>query len=373
MKGTRAGGSADGARGRGGVSITHQNGQMIGVFLPGDCRVELREVPRPAPGHGQVLVRMRASTICGSDLRAIYREHLGTGPEAYRNVIAGHEPAGEIVEVGPGCRRFGVGDRVLLYHIAGCGLCPDCRTGYMISCTSDLRAAYGWQRDGGHADYLLADESTCIGLPEGLSFVDGACVACGFGTAYEALCRAAVSGTDAVLITGMGPVGLAVGLLARAMGARMVIGSDVVAARLALADELGAVTHGVVADEAALTEVARLTGGHGCEVSIDCSGNGAARSMALAGTRRWGRSVLVGEGGRLEIDASPVVIHRQLTVMGSWVTSVARMEALVEHLVLWGLHPERVVTDIFPLAGAERAYALADEGRVGKVGLVRGS
>jgi threonine dehydrogenase-like Zn-dependent dehydrogenase len=284
--------------------------------------------------------------------------------------VAGHEPAGEIVEVGPGCRRFGVGDRVLLYHIAGCGLCSDCRAGYMISCNSPWRAAYGWQRDGGHADYLLAEESTCVALPPPLSFVDGACVACGFGTAYEALCRVGVSGRDAVLITGIGPVGMAAGLLARALGAQTVIGVDVMPERLALAEEVGAITGGVPAGATAAPEVQRLTGGEGCEVSVDCSGSAAGRATALAGTRRWGRCVLVGEGGRLEVDASPVLIHRQITLIGSWVTSIGRMAELVERLVRWNLRPERVVTHRFPLAEATEAYALADEGRVGKVGLV---
>ena len=69
---------------------------MRGVYLPGERRVELREVPDPVPGEGQLVLRMRASTICGSDLRAIYREHLGTGPEAYTGVVAGHEPCGEV-------------------------------------------------------------------------------------------------------------------------------------------------------------------------------------------------------------------------------------------------------------------------------------
>ncbi|HEV3498497.1 MAG TPA: alcohol dehydrogenase catalytic domain-containing protein [Actinomycetes bacterium] len=211
---------------------------MRGVFLPGQRRVDIRHVDDPTPGPGQVVLAMRASTICGSDLRAIYREHLGTGPEAYCDVVAGHEPCGEIVATGPGIRRFQEGDRVALYHIAGCGLCPDCRAGYMISCTSPLRAAYGWQRDGGHADYLLAEESTCVPLPDELSWVDGACVACGFGTAYQALRRAGVSGRDAVLVVGLGPVGLAAGQLARALGATMVIGTDPVPARGRLAVEL---------------------------------------------------------------------------------------------------------------------------------------
>ena len=87
---------------------------MTGVVLPGNSTVEFREQPIPVPGYGQVLVQMKASSICGSDIRAIYREHLGVGDEAYRGVIAGHEPCGQIAEVGPGCKKYQVGDRVVL-------------------------------------------------------------------------------------------------------------------------------------------------------------------------------------------------------------------------------------------------------------------
>jgi len=337
-----------------------------GVFLPGGRQVDIRDVAEPAPGHGQVVVAMRASTICGSDLRAIYREHLGTGAEAYRGVVAGHEPCGEIVAVGEGCRRFEAGDRVAIYHIAGCGLCADCRAGYMISCTSPVRAAYGWQRDGGHADFLLAEESTCVALPDGLSWLDGACVACGFGTAYQALRRAGVSGRDAVLVVGLGPVGLAVGLLAKATGATMVVGADPVAARRDLAVSLEAVDVATEGEPGVL----QATAGVGCEVTVDCSGSAAGRALALAGARRWGRCVLVGEGGRLEVDASPVLIHRQLTVIGSWVTSVGHMEELMELLVRWDLHPDRTVTDRFALEHAAEAYATADAGAGGKVAII---
>ena len=184
---------------------------MLAAYLPGNSTIRLAEVERPVPGPGQVLLAMKASTICGSDLRAIYREHLGEGPEAYQGVIGGHEPAGQVVEVGPGVHRLGVGARVVVYHISGCGQCDECRRGYQISCTSPRRAAYGWQRDGGHADFLLAEERDLLELPDSLTYLDGACVACGFGTAYEALCRVDLSGRDRLLITGLGPVGLAVG------------------------------------------------------------------------------------------------------------------------------------------------------------------
>ena len=126
-------------------------------------------------------------------------------------MIAGHEPCGQVVAVGPGCRRLSEGDRVVVYHIAGCGVCEECRHGYIIGCTSPLRAAHGWQRDGGHAEFLLAEEATSILLPNELSYVDGALVSCGFGTAYEGLLRLELSGQDTLLVTGLGPVGLAGG------------------------------------------------------------------------------------------------------------------------------------------------------------------
>jgi threonine dehydrogenase-like Zn-dependent dehydrogenase len=342
---------------------------MRGVLLPGDRRVVLTDAPDPRPGHGQVVLAMKASTICGSDLRAIYREHLGTGPEAYQDVIAGHEPCGEVVEVGPGVKRLRRGDRVVVYHIAGCGLCDDCRAGYFISCTSPERAAYGWQRDGGHADYLLADEITCIPLPDELSFVDGACIACGFGTAYEALARLAISGRDAVLVTGLGPVGIAAGLLAKGLGARLVIGVEGRAERRGFATSLDAVDVALAPDDSPGDRVRDLTGGAGVDAAVDCSGAGAARALAVDATRRWGRCAFVGEGGRFEVDASPALIHRQLTLHGSWVTSVGRMTELTRLLAAWDLHPDRTVTDCFTLDEADAAYRLADTDAAGKVAI----
>ena len=79
---------------------------MKGILLPGNSTAVLKDFPIPEPGHGQVLIAMKSSTICGSDIRAIYREHLGKGPEGYQGVIAGHEPCGQIIVEGPGLKRF---------------------------------------------------------------------------------------------------------------------------------------------------------------------------------------------------------------------------------------------------------------------------
>ena len=342
---------------------------MRGVVLPGDRTVAWREVEVPHPGYRQVLVRVRASSICGSDIRAIFREHLGEGPEAYQGVIAGHEPAGEVVEVGPECREIGIGDRVAIYHIAGCGTCAECRRGYMVGCTHPSRAAYGWQRDGGHAPYLLAEEVTCLRLPRELSFEDGALVACGFGTAYEALLRLGVSGRDRLLVTGLGPVGLAVAMLGRALGAAVVVGTDVAEGRRSFALRLGIVDAALAASDDTLP--AAIDAGDGrFEATVDASGSAAGRRLALEALADRGRCAFVGEGGTVEFEPSPILIHRQATLHGSWVTSLGHMAELLDRLVRWGLRPSDVISDRFTLDDGAEAYRLADAGAVGKVCIV---
>jgi threonine dehydrogenase-like Zn-dependent dehydrogenase len=345
--------------------------KMQGLILPGNSTVEYRDFDIPSPGHGQVLIKMKASSICGSDIRAIYRAHLGKGPEGYQaGMIAGHEPCGQIIEVGPGCKARKPGDRVVVYHISGCGICEDCLDGYMISCHSEHRAAYGWQRNGGHAPYLLAEEVNCIRLPDRLSYVDGALCACGTGTAYEALTRMKISGGDRLLITGLGPVGLAAAQLGKAMGARPIIGVDISPARRKLAEELELCDLTFSADESTLRSILLATAGRGCEVSIDCSGAPSARLLALQGTRQWGRCAFVGEGNKVEFDVSPILIHQQITLFGSWVTSLKHLQDLVEHLDRWNVHPEITCTERLPLDQAAKAYDLADKGQTGKVCLV---
>ena len=346
-------------------------GKMMGAILPGNSTVELREFDIPTPGVGQVLIKTMASTICGSDIRAIYREHVGKGAEGYiPGTIAGHEPCGIIVEEGTHLKRFKKGDRVVVYHISGCGLCHDCRMGYAISCSSSQRAAYGWQRDGGMAPYVLADEKDLVLLPDELSYLDGAQIACGFGTVYEALEKISVSGNDAVLVVGLGPVGLATLQLAKAMGANLTIGVEVKEDRRLMAKELGLADHVFSPNEETLQYILDLTGGHGVEKAVDCSANEGGRTLAIRATRPWGKIAFVGEGGTTHFAPSPDIIHDQKTIYGSWVTSLWRMEDLVERIVRWGIHPDKLVTHRFPLEKCAEAYALMASGKSGKVAIV---
>jgi len=344
---------------------------MKGAILPGNSTVESKEFEIPSPSYGEVLVKMKSSTICGSDIRCIYHEHLGKGPEGYQpGMIAGHEPCGQIVETGPGCRRFKKGDRVIIYHISGCGLCNDCRRGYMISCTSEYRRAYGWQRDGGMAEFLLAEEKDLVYLPDELTYSDGAQVACGFGTVYEGLEKVGICGNDAVLVTGLGPVGLATAMLVRAMGAKRIIGTEVIDERIKIAKDMRLFDDVLKASEDNVEQIKQMTGGNGVERSIDCSANESARLTCIQATRKWGKIVFIGEGGTCNFQPSPDIIHDQKTIYGSWVTNIWRMEELVERLVRWQIHPEDLITHRFPLEKADEAYVLMASGKCGKVAVV---
>ena len=350
--------------------MNEMQSKMKAAYLPGNSTVDLNTVEVPEPGQGQVLIKTKSSTICGSDIRAIYHEHLGKGPEAYQNVVAGHEPCGQIVKCGPKMKRFKEGDRVVIYHISGCGVCYDCRRGYMISCSSEHRQAYGWQRDGGMAEYIMAEEKDLVLLPDELTYTDGAQVACGFGTVYEGIEKTGVSGNDVVLVTGLGPVGLANLMLAKAMGANKLYGVDVVEERCQIAREKGLVDEAFVFSDDILQKILERTGGNGVEKAFDCSGNTHARQLCIRATRPWGSIVFVGEGGTVEFNPSPDMIHGQKTIYGSWVTSTWKMEELIERIVRWGIHPEDLVTHRFPLEEADKAYATMAEGKSGKVAVV---
>ena len=147
----------------------------------------------------------------------------------------------------------------------------------------------------------------------------------------------------------------------------MIIGIDVVPERLQLAKDLGLCDVVLSAGSDNIAQVRELTGGYGVERALDCSAHAAARATAIRATRKWGKIVFIGEGGTVEFNPSPDVIHDQKTIYGSWVTSTWLMEELVERLVRWNLHPADIITHRFPLNHVADAYALMASGKCGKV------
>ena len=283
------------------------------------------------------------------------------------DVVAGHEPCGRIVGLGPYCKHYKEGARVAVYHISGCGFCEHCRRGYQISGTDlDNRSAYGWQRNGGHAEYLLAEERDLIPLPDALSYEDGSFLSCGVGTAYEGILRGNVSGSDSVLVVGLGPVGMAALMIAKGRGAKKLVGVDVQLDRIQTVRRLGLLHEGFVADDDALACVRAATRG-GADVTLDCSGASAGRLLALQATAAWGRCVYIGEQGTVQFRVSEDLMHQQRQIIGSWVTSLWNMEKCGRDLADWGMHPHDLVTHRFSLAEASEAYRVMAEGKCGKV------
>ena len=130
--------------------------------------------------------------------------------------------------------------------------------------------------------------------------------------------------------------------------------------------------YGLVEDGAlgSLDEILKATGGKGVERAIDASASDPGRQLAIRATREWGKIAFVGEGGTCTFNPSPDIIHGQKTIYGSWVTSLWRMEELVERLVRWNIHPEDLITHEFPLEKAGEAYSLMASGKCGKVAVV---
>ncbi len=158
-------------------------------MIGGDRQIELREFADPTPGPGEVVLEIKASGMCGSDLK-LYRAAAGEAAKALGigesgAVIAGHEPCGVVVAVGAGVseRRARVGQRVMVHHYRGCGVCPHCSTGWMQLCVDGVAEVYGVTGHGGHAPYMKAPARTLVNLPDQLSFETGAAISCGTGTA----------------------------------------------------------------------------------------------------------------------------------------------------------------------------------------------
>jgi threonine dehydrogenase-like Zn-dependent dehydrogenase len=339
---------------------------MKAVLFPGDREVTHIEAPTPTPGPGEVVVRVKASGLCGSELHGLYQVNKERKQQGrFADVIPGHEPAGVVESVGACVDNVQAGDRVIVYHIAGCGHCRYCRAGWMINCSTNKRS-YGWDANGGHAEFILVDARNCIPLPEQLTFADGAHCACGGGTAYQALRRLDVSGRDRLAVFGVGPVGLGAVMLGKAMGAT-VYAFDLVPERVTLAARLGADV-AINPDEQNPVEIIRdLTDGEGVEAAMDCSADPVARNNTLDCARIWGRVVWVGEGNTTTINPSPQMLHKQLTVMGTWVCGLMELEELVNFMVRHDLSFDRMVTHRFPLSEIEQGLRRFDTRETGKV------
>jgi (R,R)-butanediol dehydrogenase/meso-butanediol dehydrogenase/diacetyl reductase len=344
---------------------------MRGVVFTGDSTLDLMEFPDPTPGPRDVVLEIKASGMCGSDLK-LYRPTAGAAFAALglvdngEPVIAGHEPCGIVVEVGKDVdpRIAKLGDRVTLHHYQGCWSCYQCRSGWTQMCERTA-VVYGVTGHGGHAPYMRAAVETVVGLPEEVSFAAGAAISCGTGTAYGALLRLDVSARDTIVIVGQGPVGLSATQFATKMGAQ-VIAVDVSAERVQRAKDFGA-SHVIDASATdAVEAIMAITGGKGAGKALDTSGAPAGRQAAVRGSSAWGQVCFVGEGGDVTLNVSPDIIRKQLTIVGSWTVNSADMADCVRFVADHGVEVDELFTDSWTFDQAKEAYKSFDKQASGK-------
>jgi threonine dehydrogenase-like Zn-dependent dehydrogenase len=341
---------------------------MKAAVFAGDRRVEIIDIPRPVPGPEEVLVQIKASGICGSDMK-YYRTPASEVPSATRNLPRGHEPCGVVAELGPCARGVKVGDRVIVHHYKGCGVCKFCLTGWSQLCIRPGRLGYGYSAPGGHEEFGVFPDTACVPMPDAMSFEEGASCGCGTGTAYQALKRLAPSGLDTMVVFGQGPVGVAAVRIGTALGAR-VVAVDTVDERLALGKRFGAVETLNAAKVDVVAAIKEMTGGDGADCSIDCTGAAQARLNAVLCVRVWGRVCFVGEGGTVTFEPSPQIIHKHLTIYGSWTFSTHILAEAAKFISGRKLSLRETITHTFPLDQAEAAYRLFDTGTTGKIAIL---
>ena len=335
---------------------------MKGIVFLGERSLELREYPDPVPGPRDVVLEIKASGMCGTDLHR-YRRALT--PEEH--FIAGHEPCGVVVEVGSAVTEYEarVGDRVMVHHYDGCGVCRHCQSGWTQLCDETAVFFGSGLGHGAHARYMKAPAHTLVPLPDALSFPAGAAVACGTGTAYGAIKRLGLEGDETLAVFGQGPVGLSATQLGAAMGAR-VIAFDIVPERRALALEKGADAALDPNEFDPVAAIKELTHGAGAHKTIDTSSAHEARLAAVRGTRTWGAACLVGVGGEITLDVSRDLIRRQVSVIGHLTFSKMGQADCARFIADRKIDIDGLFTHEWRLDQAEEAYRLFDQQKTGK-------
>ncbi len=319
------------------------------LHAPEDLRVE--EVPVPLPGPGEVLCRVRACGLCGTDQKIIEGRYPGVWPPAFPFII-GHEWGGEVVALGSGVETLKVGDRVAAENHAGCGQCRMCRTGMYNLCERAGRRdpsykLFGHTAPGALAEYAVRPSLLLTPLPEMVSDLEGALVNPA-ALALHGLRRTGFHPGCSVAVFGPGVIGLLTVMLAKASGAAQVITigrGD----RLRLAQELGS-THGVEYDAGdPVRAVRELTGGRGVDYVYECSGSPDAVSQAIDVARRGGKVALLGLTGNrsVELKIDKLTLD-QVDVLG--VRSSPNMYPDVIALIASGaVRPERLASHRYPL------------------------
>jgi len=332
--------------------------KAIVKYAEGRGFVELRDVPEPAPGPGEVRIAVEYAGICASDLHILNADIAIT---IRPPVVMGHEFSGTIDSLGSGVSGWAVGDGVVAEASYGvCGLCRSCMGGFYNLCAD--RKVLGYWHHGAFARFTVVPAHRLHRLPPGVSFQEGALVepiACAVHGVRECI---AVAPADAVLITGPGMIGLAALQIARAAGARVIVaGTPADEARLALARSLGAERVVDVGREDLGTAVKEFTHGGGVDVAVECAGNDRAVRSCLDALRKQGQHLQLGLLGRdmdLRFDS---LAYKELRVTGAISSRDTSWRTALDLIGRRQVTPRALISDVFPLDDWEAAFRRHEE------------
>ncbi len=333
---------------------------MRALVLHGIGDLRLEDVPRPAPGPGEVLVRVAYCGVCGSDIPRVFVKGTYRFP-----TICGHEFAGTIEQCGAGVAGYQPGDRVAVFPLVWCGRCAACERGAFVMCSN--YDYYGSRRDGAFAEFVAVPAQNLLRVPEGVSLAAAALTEPA-AVALHAVRRAgrALVGQTAAIF-GAGPIGLLAAQWARRIGADQVILFDPVAEKLATARRLGFTLVFDPTSRDPIEVVSELTAGQGAEVCIEAAGVPRTFCQAIGAARAAGRVVLLGNpSADVTLPAALIsqAMRRELDLVGVWNSSFspagnnddwhAVMSAAAERR----LELEPLVTHRVPLENAPAAFAM---------------
>lgn len=326
--------------------------RMRALVLTSPGEFEVRETPIPIPGKGEVLCKIRAVAICGSDPEIIRGDLAGVWPPSYP-FTPGHEWSGEVVEIGPEVTDFRVGDRVAGEAHKGCGVCRNCMNGRYTLCENYGKPEtghrhYGFISPGAYAQYNVYSTKAIKKMPDSVSFREGALVDTA-GVTLHGMERTGITAGGVVAVIGPGPIGLIAMRFAKTLGAAKVImvGRG---ARLDSARKLGA--DAVVNFEHAdpVGAVRALTGGDGVDEAFECSGAEGTFAQAVRMVRKGGKVGLMGVPTDKVLEKIPYkyIVHNEISIYGS------RANPNVSWKILEAVGAGRIklgdlVTHVFPL------------------------
>lgn len=327
---------------------------MIGAYFLGNKTIETRPLKLPEPGAGQVLLRVCACGVCGTDVH-IYEGGKGSA-DVTPPVILGHEFSGYVEKIGPGVEGLRIGQLVTVDPNIYCGKCLPCRQGQKQMCHN--MKAVGVTMDGGFADYCLAPYAQCVAVPENTD-PELAAMAEPVACCLHGIDRVGIRPGENVLVVGGGTIGQIMLQLARNAGAAKVVLSEPVAKRRQLAVELGADAAIDPIHENLNERLYDILGCEGADVVIECVGSPRTSEQAIDAAARCGRIMLFGvphPEAVLQTKMHPI-FQKELTIMGSFVNPDTHSRAVA--LIASGrLNLKPLITHRFPVSQLEEAIKM---------------